>query len=51
MHPPAAPFPELFELVPEPATTPVVIYCNFGGSLEPTKNDKNGQQVWSPVTA
>ncbi|PNW71337.1 hypothetical protein CHLRE_16g650050v5 [Chlamydomonas reinhardtii] len=42
---------ELFELVPEPATTPVVIYCNFGGSLEPTKNDKNGQQTRSMVAA
>ncbi|KAG2451947.1 hypothetical protein HYH02_003721 [Chlamydomonas schloesseri] len=42
---------DLFELVPEPATTPVVLYCNLGGSLEPTKNDKNGQQTRSMVAA
>ncbi|KAG2441611.1 hypothetical protein HXX76_003231 [Chlamydomonas incerta] len=42
---------ELFERVPEPATTPVVVYCNMGGSLEPTKNDRNGQQTRSMVAA
>ncbi|KAG2499594.1 hypothetical protein HYH03_002535 [Edaphochlamys debaryana] len=38
-------------LVADPATTPVVLYCNMGGSLEPTKNDRNGQQTRSMIAA
>ncbi|GIL48209.1 hypothetical protein Vafri_4893 [Volvox africanus] len=42
---------EVRELVADPGATPVVLYCNLGGSLEPTKNDKNGQQTRSMVAA
>ncbi|GIL74771.1 hypothetical protein Vretifemale_4688, partial [Volvox reticuliferus] len=42
---------EVRELVADPGSTPVVLYCNLGGSLEPTKNDKNGQQTRSMVAA
>ncbi|KXZ41689.1 hypothetical protein GPECTOR_319g23 [Gonium pectorale] len=42
---------EVSELVSDPASTPVVLYCNLGGSLEPTKTDPNGQQTRSMVAA
>ncbi|GLC59643.1 hypothetical protein PLESTB_001517300 [Pleodorina starrii] len=42
---------EVRQLVADPESTPVVLYCNLGGSLEPTKNDRNGQQTRSMVAA
>ncbi|GFR46335.1 hypothetical protein Agub_g7905 [Astrephomene gubernaculifera] len=42
---------DVSKLVADPASTPVVLYCSLGGSLEPTNNDKNGQQTRSMVAA
>ncbi|PNH10969.1 Rhodanese-like domain-containing protein 14, chloroplastic [Tetrabaena socialis] len=42
---------EITGLVADPESTPVVVYCNLGGSLEQTKNDKNGQQTRSMIAA